>query len=72
MDMDKRKEEEDDRPRRWRRPSRTQAFWIGSLLVVIFAAKFFDSTPSDASIISYMQYREHLEDGRIAEALWST
>ncbi len=69
MDMDKRKEEEDDRPRRWRRPSRTQAFWIGSLLVVIFAAKFFDSTPSDASIISYMQYREHLEDGRIAEAV---
>ena len=43
MDMDKRKEEEDDRPRRWRRPSRTQAFWIGSLLVVIFAAQFFDT-----------------------------
>ena len=61
--MDDRRKEEDDRPRRWRRPSRTQAFWVFLILVLIFAGKFFDSTPSDAPNISYRQYRDFLEAG---------
>ena len=64
---DRRKEE--DRPRRWRRPSRTQAFWIFLILVLIFAGKFFDSTPSDAPTISYREYRNFLEEGKVVEAV---
>ncbi len=68
--MDKKKQtDEEDRPRLWRRPSRTLTFWIFFVLVLLFAAKFFDSTPSDAPIISYRQYREYLEESRIAEAV---
>ncbi|MEE3258971.1 MAG: ATP-dependent zinc metalloprotease FtsH [Candidatus Latescibacterota bacterium] len=59
----------DDKPRLWRRPSRTQAFWIFFVLVLIFAAKFFGSTPSDAPVVSYKQYRQYLEQGLIAEAV---
>ena len=61
--------DDEDRPRLWRRPSRTQAFWIFFVLVLIFAAKFFDSRPSDAEVISYKTYREHLEAGLIASAV---
>ncbi len=55
--------------RRWRRPSRTQAFWIFFVLVLIFAAKFFNTTPSDAKVKSYNDYREDLENGRIIDAV---
>ncbi|MEC8646788.1 MAG: ATP-dependent zinc metalloprotease FtsH [Candidatus Latescibacterota bacterium] len=65
----KQTDREDDRSKRWRRPSRTSAFWIFFVLVLIFAAKFFNSTPSDAPTISYIDYREYLEDGEIAEAV---
>ena len=67
--MEDRKKEEEDRPRRWRRPSRTQAFWVFLILVLIFAGKFFDSTPSDAPNISYRQYRGYLEEGKVIEAV---
>ena len=67
--MEDRKKEEEDRPRRWRRPSRTQAFWVFLILVLIFAGKFFDSTPSDAPNISYRQYRGYLEEGKVLEAV---
>ena len=71
--MEKRTEQQqpddDDRPRIWRRPSRTQAFWIFFVLVLIFAAKFFGSKPSDAEIISYKIYRDHLEAGLITKAV---
>ena len=59
----------DDRPRMpWRWPSRSRAFWIFLILVLIIAAKFFGSMPSDATQISYVQYREFLQSGRIARA----
>ena len=67
--MEDRRKEEEDRPRRWRRPSRTQAFWIFLILVLIFAGKFFDSTPSDAPTISYREYRNFLEEGKVVEAV---
>ena len=69
MDEVKQTDRENDRSKRWRRPSRTSAFWIFFVLVLIFAAKFFDSTPSDAPTISYINYREYLENGQIAEAV---
>ena len=69
MDEGKQTDREDDRFKRWRRPSRTSAFWIFFVLVLIFAAKFFNSTPSDAPTISYIDYREYLENGQIAEAI---
>ena len=39
------------------------------ILVLIFAGKFFDSTPSDAPIISYREYRDFLEEGKVIEAV---
>ena len=51
--------------RRWRRPSKTQAFWVLFILILIFAAKFFGSMPSDAEVISYKRYREYLDNGEI-------
>ena len=60
---------QDDRSRsRWRRPMRTRAFWIFFFLVLVFAFKFFGSMPSDARVISYNQYREHLRNGYIERA----
>ena len=56
---------DDDKNRRWRRPSRTQAFWIFSVLVLVFAAKFFGSMPSDERVVSYREYREYLKSGDI-------
>ena len=67
--QDRQSSDGDDKPRLWRRPSRTQAFWIFFVLVLIFAAKFFGSMPSDAPVVSYKQYREYLEQGLIAEAV---
>ena len=65
---DRQQADGEDRPRRWRRPSRTQAFWLFFVLVMIFAAKFFGSKPSDPQLVSYKEYRQYLEEGRIAEA----
>ncbi|MEW6752688.1 MAG: ATP-dependent zinc metalloprotease FtsH, partial [Candidatus Latescibacterota bacterium] len=59
----------EDEARRWRRPSRTQAFWIFLILVLIFAAKFFGSMPSDERVVSYRQYSDLLKQGQIADAL---
>ena len=67
MDEVKKTDREDDLSKRWRRPSRTSAFWIFFVLVLIFAAKFFNSTPSDAPTISYIDYRDYLENEQIAE-----
>lgn len=59
----------DDRSRgQWRWPSRSRAFWIFLILVLIVAAKFFGSTPSDAPEISYVEYRDHLKARRIVRA----
>ena len=68
-DRDRQPADGDDKPRLWRRPSRTQAFWIFFVLVLIFAAKFIDSVPSDVSIVSYRQYREYLKNGLIVDAV---
>jgi cell division protease FtsH len=59
---------DDDKNRRWRRPSRTQAFWIFSVLVLVFAAKFFGSMPSEERLVSYREYRDYLNNGQILEA----
>ena len=66
---DRQQPDDEDKPRLWRRPSRTQAFWIFFILVLIFAAKFFGSKPSDASIVSYKQYRQFLVEGLIEKAV---
>ena len=59
----------DDRPRMpWRWPSRSRAFWIFLVLVLIIAAKFFGSMPSDTRQVSYVQYRGYLDDRRIERA----
>jgi cell division protease FtsH len=52
----------------WRWPSRSRAFWIFLILVLIIAAKFYGSTPSDSQEVSYVQYRAYLTEGRIARA----
>ena len=59
----------EDKPRRWRRPSRTQAFWLFFVLVMIFTVKFLGSKPSDPQLVSYKEYRQYLEQDRIAEAI---
>ncbi|HJP33136.1 MAG TPA: ATP-dependent zinc metalloprotease FtsH [Candidatus Latescibacteria bacterium] len=59
----------DDRPRMpWRWPSRSRAFWIFLILVLIIAAKFYGSTPSDTREVSFVSYQEYLDSGRIAGA----
>ena len=65
--LDRQQGDGEDRPRRWRRPSRTQAFWLFFVLVMIFTAKFFGSKPSDPQLVSYKEYRQYLEQDRIAE-----
>ena len=59
---------DDDRGRRWRRPSRTQTFWILSLLGLVLAAKFLGSMPGDERVVSYKEYREYLRAGQIVQA----
>jgi cell division protease FtsH len=68
QDGDRRGPGEDRSRFPWRWPSRSRAFWIFLILVLIIAAKFFGSTPSDARQISYVEYRDHLEAGRIVRA----
>ena len=67
--LDSQQGDGEDRPRRWRRPSRTQAFWLFFVLVMIFTVKFLGSKPPDPQLVSYKEYRQYLEDGRIAEAV---
>jgi cell division protease FtsH len=52
----------------WRWPSRSRAFWIFLILVLIIAAKFYGSMPSDSQEVSYVQYRAYLTEGRIVRA----
>jgi len=52
----------------WNWPSRTRAFWIFLVLILLFAAKFFGSVPPDSQEYSYKDYRELLESGRIVSA----
>ncbi|MXY84768.1 MAG: hypothetical protein F4Y91_22600, partial [Gemmatimonadetes bacterium] len=67
--QDRQEGDGEDKPRRWRRPSRTQAFWLFFVLVMIFTVKFLGSKPSDPQLVSYKQYRQYLEQDRIAEAV---
>jgi len=43
--------------------------WLLLLVVMIVAAKFFGSVPSESKIISYKQYRTYLQEGRIVSAV---
>jgi cell division protease FtsH len=53
---------------RWRRASKTLAFWaFFILLVAVFVPRFFDSVRS-APVISYKRFQELLEAGRIVDA----
>ena len=61
--------DQDDKSRSpWRWPSRGRAFWIFLVLVLVFAAKFFGSMPSDSREISYVQYQQYLDSSQIAQA----
>ncbi|MFA6109737.1 MAG: ATP-dependent zinc metalloprotease FtsH [Candidatus Latescibacterota bacterium] len=60
---------DEDRGRRWRRPSRTQTFWILFVLGLILAAKFLGSMPSDERVISYKEYRDYLKAGQIVQGV---
>ena len=52
----------------WRWPSRSRAFWIFLILVLIIAAKFLGTMPSDTLEVSYVEYREYLQSGNIERA----
>ena len=52
----------------WRWPSRTRAFWIFLVLVLLFAAKFFGSVPVETTEYSYVEYREFLKRREIVQA----
>ena len=59
-----------DGKRPWRRISKTLAFWVIFLLVAIFASKFLGSnTTNDEVILSYKEYKELLEAGKIESAV---
>ena len=58
---------EGSRPQ-WQWPSRTRAFWIFLVLVLLFAAKFFGSMPAESTEVSYILYRQHLKDRQIVRA----
>ena len=61
--------EEGERPRMpWRWPTRSRAFWIFMILILVFAAKFFGSMPSDSREVSYVKYREYLDERLIVSA----
>ena len=53
----------------WRRISKPLAFWIFFLLVIIFASKFFGSSPSSDVVLSYKEYKMLLEEGKIQSAI---
>ena len=52
----------------WQWPSRTRAFWIFLILVLLFAAKFFGSVPAESTEVSYIEYRQYLKDRQIVRA----
>ena len=58
---------EDKSRSRWK-PSRTQTFWILFIVLLILAAKFLGSMPSDADKVTYRQYRTYLSNGDIVKA----
>ena len=66
---DSKGEADDDKRPRWRRISKPLAFWVFFLLVAIFASKFFGSDPSSDVVLSYKEYREYLEAGKIQSAI---
>ena len=49
----------------WSWPSRGRAFWIFLILVMVFAAKLYDSMPTDSPEVRYPQYQEYLRNGAI-------
>ncbi|HAA75152.1 TPA: hypothetical protein DCE37_08545, partial [Candidatus Latescibacteria bacterium] len=54
----------------WHRISKTLAFWIIFLLVAISASKFLGSnTANDEVILSYKEYKQFLNDGKITSAV---
>ena len=60
---------QEERPRlRFRRPSRSMAFWIFFILIVIFVGRFLGSLPSEAPEIFNKQYKEYLRNGEIVDA----
>ena len=59
-----------DGKRPWRRISKTLAFWVVFLLVAIFASKFLGSnTTNEEIILSYKEYKELLQAGKIESAI---
>ena len=66
---DRKREADDDERPRWRRISKPLAFWVFFLLVAIFASKFFGSDPSSDVVLSYKEYRDYLEAGKIQSAI---
>ena len=62
--------EDPDGKKPWRRISKTLAFWIIFLLVAISASKFLGSnTTNDEVILSYKDYKQFLNDGKIVSAV---
>jgi cell division protease FtsH len=49
----------------WSWPSRSRAFWIFLILVMVFAAKLYDSMPTDSQEVRYPQYQDYLKNGAI-------
>ena len=68
-DADSKGKAENDKRPRWRRISKPLAFWVFFLLVAIFASKFFGSDPSSDVVLSYKEYRDYLEAGKIQSAI---
>jgi len=63
-------EDTNDGKKPWRRISKTLAFWIIFLLVAISASKFLGSnTTNDEVILSYKEYKQFLNDGKISSAV---
>ena len=63
-------EDNNDGKKPWRRISKTLAFWIIFLLVAISASKFLGSnTTNDEVILSYKEYKQFLNDGKISSAV---
>ena len=59
-----------DGKRPWRRISKTLAFWVVFMLVAIFASKFLGSnTANDEVTLSYKEYKDLLEAGKIESAI---
>ena len=65
-DRERSEEKEEEEPRfSWSWPSRSRAFWIFLILVMVFAAKLYDSMPTDSREVRYPQYEHYLKSGAI-------